>query len=304
MAISEFELISNIKKWVNNKGLVVPIGDDAAAFDLNPKLSTLFTSDSLVENVHFKLNTIKPSDLGYKSLTANISDIAAMGGTPLFATVALGLPTGTKKSFINQLYKGLIDASDQYSVKIVGGDISAAKEIVINIGLIGQVSKDLILRRSSAKAGDDILVTGKLGLAAAKKYLTKPIARIKEAQLAAKIGVKTAIDVSDGLASDSQRICEASKVGLTLFADKIPIDKEVSSFAKNNQALQSALSGGEDYELIFTVHPKLTDKLMKEFKRQKWSLSLIGKVNSSKKVEVIDESGKLVKWKKGYEHFV
>lgn len=294
-SLSEFQLIEEIKKWLDQKNLAVKIGDDAAAFSLKSNLLTLLATDSLIENVHFKLGAITPLDLGYKSLVVNISDIAAMGGTPKFATVSLGLPAKIDFAFIKAFYKGISEAASAYSLIIAGGDLTSSKELVINISVIGQVEKDRILKRSTAKVGEQILVTGSLGASIAAGYTLRPQARVEQAKIAAKIGVKTAIDISDGLISDCQRICEASDVGCRIFADKIPI-------AKHADSLQMALSGGEDYELIFCTSKNKAQKLKDVFQRKKWLISEVGEI-IPKGIEVVDKGGRQIKWQKGYEHF-
>jgi len=294
--LKEFELIEKIKKWVKQAKLAIPIGDDAAAFQLKPNLLTLFTTDSLIENVHFRLDSISPADLGFKSLVVNISDIAAMGGLPMYATVSLGLPPKIGLSFITKFYQGLSEAAKLYSVTIAGGDLASSKQLVISISLIGQAAKNRLLTRNSAKPGDKILVTGRLGAAAAAGYNLRPEARVKQGAEAARLGVKTAIDISDGLVSDCQHICEASGVGGRIHADNVPVDGKAT--------LENALSGGEDYELIFTADENTAKKLIDSFARKKWPLTLIGEITKTKKVEVIDIKGNSIRWERGYEHFV
>lgn len=326
--INEFSLIKEIKKWLSQNNLTVPIGDDAAAFNLESDKQTLLTTDSLVEDVHFKLDTITPKTLGFKALTVNVSDIAAMGGRPKYAALALSLPAKINLKFIKEFYKGLNDAATKYGLTIAGGDLTSARELVINISLIGQVDKKMLLKRSSAKIEELILVTGTLGgsagglklalsghtLGSAKakhkrhaNYLLnkhfKPQARVEQAQKAAEIGIKTAIDISDGLVSDCQRICEASKVGCRLNAKDIPIDDQLTEGdLPKIDPLQMALSGGEDYELIFSAPKNKANELIGAFKRKNWPITVIGEI-TSKGIDVVDEHGKKIKWSKGYEHF-
>ncbi|TET52979.1 MAG: thiamine-phosphate kinase [Actinobacteria bacterium] len=319
--LNEFEIIEKIKRWLGSQDMTIPIGDDAAAFELEPNLLSLFTSDSLIENVHFKLDSIKPFDLGYKSLVINISDIAAMGGVPKFATVTLGLPKKTNLLFLKSFYKGLKKAADQYLVSIAGGDLASAKEMAINISLIGQVEKDKMLNRSKAKIGEKILVTSTLGASALglkialepklktkhDAYLQKkhfsPVAKVREARLAAKLGAKVAIDVSDGLISDCLRIAEESKVGFKIYAEKVPVDDIVLKESKklNLDALDMALSGGEDYELVFTSPETIAEKITKNFDQKGWQISVIGEI-IPKGIEILDKDGKQISWRKGYEH--
>ncbi len=318
---TEFGLISEIKKWVADKKLLVPIGDDAAAFKTAPDKVSLYTADSLIENVHFKLDN-SPDLLGYKSLVVNISDIAAMGGTPTFATVCLGIPETITLDFIKNFYRGLKNVADDYEMTIAGGDLSSSKELIISISVLGDVEESKILRRDSAKPGDKILVTGNLGSSAAglkialdsniendhlllEKHL-EPVAKVKQGKLAAELGVKVAIDVSDGLISDCQRICEASNVGCRINAAEVPIDKNVIEFCKDNNInpLDLALAGGEDYELIFCSPSEISKILLAEFKTRGWELSEIGNITDDKDVKVLDKNKEIIPFKSGYEHFV
>ena len=318
---TEFGLISEIKKWVADNKLLVPIGDDAAAFKPTPDKVSLYTADSLIENVHFKLDN-SPDLLGYKSLAVNISDIAAMGGTPTFATVCLGIPENITLDFMTNFYLGLKNAADDYKMTIAGGDLSSSEELFISISVLGEVDESKMLRRDTAKPGDKILVTGSLGASAAglimildyniendhlllEKHL-KPVAKIKQGKLAAELGAKVAIDVSDGLVSDCQRICEASSVGCQIIAAEVPIDNNVIEFCKENNInpLDLALAGGEDYELIFCAAPEISNKILAEFKKRNWSLSEIGNVTEDKDVKVLDKNKDIIPFKSGYEHFV
>ncbi len=294
-AFKEFDLIEKIKTWLGSSSLAVPIGDDTAAFKLKPDNLTLFSADSLVENVHFKLDSVNPQDLGYKSLAVNISDIVAMGGTPRYATICLSLPKKINLPFLKNFYKGLKEASGTYKMQIAGGDITASTELMISIAIIGQVSPTKILKRSTAKPGDLIMVTGTVGNSAAAKYNFRPTIRIEQAHYAAKIGVKTAIDISDGLVSDCQKICEASNVGCTIYADKVPVSNKSIN-------LDLALSGGEDYELLFSAPESLAEKFSQKAKRKGWKITIIGKVTKNREIKVLDEKDKQIKWKKGYEH--
>ena len=318
---TEFGLISEIKKWVADNKLIVPIGDDAAAFKSSFNKTTLFTADSLIEDVHFKLDD-RPDWLGYKSLAVNISDIAAMGGTATYATVSLGLPAKIGLDFMKIFYQGLKKAADEYALTIVGGDLSSSKELIISIALLGEADEDKIMRRDQAKPGDKLLVTGTLGASAAglrmaldsdieneslllEKHL-KPVAKIEQGKLAAELGVKTAIDVSDGLISDCQRICEASKVGCSVNAVDVPISDEVIDFSQKHDIdpLELAVSGGEDYELIFCARPSLADKLLADFETKHWPLTKIGEVTTGSNIELLGADSSVIDTKKGYEHFV
>lgn len=229
--LGEFGLIDLLAKMISSsrdkqlaswRQLIVGIGDDTAAWHGDAS-TQLATTDSLIQDVHFTLDTISWKDLGWKALAVNLSDIAAMGGVPRYALVSLALPGDTEVEDVTALYQGMIELAQQFEVAIVGGDTSSAPLVAINITVLGSArSQDKhILTRSAAKPREKIAVTGDLGAAAAglkilteqleldpeavaclKEAFLRPYPRIVEGQLLVEHGVKTAIDISDGLISD------------------------------------------------------------------------------------------------------
>jgi len=332
--IGEFGLINRISKdtIINPKNILLGIGDDCAAYYASPDKIVLATCDMLVENIHFTLSTCSPRQLGRKAMAVNISDIASMGGIPCQALLSLGTASSTSVEFIDQLADGMKEEAKLFEVNIVGGDtVRSPLGLVINITLIGEVEPDLIVKRSTAKPGDLIMVTGELGGSAAglillleeKKYSSvplniaeevksahlSPVPRIKEGRIIARERLANSmIDISDGLASDLTQICGASAVGAKVYASKIPIlsaAKEVGGLIKRSP-LDLALYGGEDYELLFTVSPKEADDVIKLLKKELGTrVSVIGEIKEEQEgIKLEDLQGKVSDLQpKGYNHF-
>jgi thiamine-monophosphate kinase len=308
--LGEFGLIKKIKatlgKTKNN--IYLGIGDDAAAIKIrNPKSEIrnkfqLFTTDTLVENVHFKLKYSKFYELGWKLMAINISDIAAMGGTPKYALVTLGLKKGMKENSIQELYKGIKALANKFDIKVVGGDIvSSPKALFFTLHMMGACDKPIT--RAGAKAGDLIVSFGRFGgSSAGLKQLKKcgrknlssntkahlmPSPLINEGLKAAKYATSM-IDNSDGLARCLIEICSASKTGAVIFEDWIPLSAGASQ--------KDALDGGEDYNLVLTV-PAAKVKLLK-------GSIIIGRITRAKGITIVSVNGRKRPLKqKGFEHF-
>ena len=317
----EFGLIELIAKTVGKTGgdrLLIGIGDDAACWRAGGL--QLATIDTLIEDIHFDFKNITWRELGWKSMAVNLSDIAAMGGQPRYALVSLGLPGDTETESVIDLYKGMLELAKKFEVRIIGGDTVAAPVTAITLTIIGEAEdEDRILKRSAAKQGDLIAVTGNFGASAAglammQRKLTfdkktevalreahfKPTPRINEGQLLAKNAVKAAIDVSDGLLGDLEKLCLASGFGAKLYSDRIPIHPAVvNSFG--NEAVKLALTGGEDYELIFTAPQKIVNVIKRELA---CPVTAVGEIVKGKSVEVLDEDGNEFSWQSaGWDHF-
>ncbi len=327
--LGEFGLISLLAGIVNSsrysqaaswKHLEIGIGDDAAAWHCHASIE-LATVDALVENIHFTLDTMPWYDLGWKALAVNLSDIAAMGGLPSYALVALSLPGDTEVEDVSSLYQGMVALAKLHGVAIAGGDTDNAPTVSITITVIGKANGGSLLKRSEAKVGDLIAVTGYLGSAAGGlKMLTQrlqfdsesagylrtaflhPAARIAEGRVLVEKGVKAAIDISDGLASDLGHICQSSRVGARVNVDLLPVHPAVkANFGK--EALVLALSGGEDYELLFTAR---TDIIAKVRQAVSCPITVIGEIvpDTAHKVALADGKGKPVDLNRGgWEHF-
>ncbi len=320
--LGEFGLIDVIAKIVGKPSraeLVMGIGDDTAAWRTGKSIQ-LATTDILIQDVHFNLDNVTWRDLGWKALAVNISDIAAMGGTPGYAMVSLGLPPDTEVAGVRELYRGIKDIAMKFKVDIVGGNISRAPMVIIDVSLIGKASRTL-LTRSAAKPGDLIAVTGYLGTSAAgcrmlksslrldrsttallQKAHLRPKPRVAEGQTLVQQGVRAAIDISDGLISDLTHICEASKVGARVRIDRLPVHPKVRSAFKD-EATSMALSGGEDYELLFTAKSSIINRIRKVMSTP---VTVIGEITREHpgKVTLLDKQGKTVdRGERGWDHF-
>jgi thiamine-monophosphate kinase len=327
--LGEFGLIDLLAKMVSSsqdnqlaprQQLVVGIGDDAAVWhgDASTQLATV---DSLIQDVHFSLNTISWKGLGWKSLAINLSDIAAMGGVPRYALVSLALPGNTEVEDVAALYEGMIELAQRFQVAIVGGDTCKSPVISITVTVLGNIRNAHILSRSTARLGDNVAVTGYLGNAAAglemltnklqfdpevtaclRDAFLRPLPRIAEGQLLIKQGVATAIDVSDGLLSDLRHICQASQVSARVEVDLIPIQSVVrENFGE--RAIKLALAGGEDYELLFTASAGIINRVKK---KAPCPVTIIGEITAGKpgEVSMFDTNNNPVNLREaGWEHF-
>jgi thiamine-monophosphate kinase len=325
--LGEFGLIDHLNKMIAgakvNKAspdLILGIGDDAAAWQGDSAIQ-LATVDTMVQGVHFTLDTAAWPEVGWKSLAINLSDIAAMGGVPRYVLVALALPEDTAIASVTELYTGMIEIAKEFSVSIVGGNISRAPQVYITVTVLGNAPENKILQRSNAKVGDAIAVTDYAGSAAAGlqmlkkklkfkaadvKYLRNaflhPLPRVAEGRLLVKNGIAAAIDTSDGLLADLGHICEASHVGARVNVDRVPIHDVVKTNFKE-RALALALGGGEDYGLLFTGRAEAVAKVKKA---AKCPVTVIGEITRDKagKIVLVDNSGKPVKIQKlGWTHF-
>ncbi|MGQ9610799.1 MAG: thiamine-phosphate kinase [bacterium] len=323
--IGEFSLI---KRLSNNftkpkRPVIVGIGDDSAVLNSSGSRLQLVTTDMLVEDVHFRLSTASPFQIGWKSLAANISDIAAMGGEPTYAFISIGLPKDTKVEFVDGVYSGMKAIAEKYFVDVVGGDTVSSPQVIINIALLGEVEPENYKLRSGAKEGDYIFVTGDVGGSSAgleilerqlpikgtDKHLM-PIPRVKEGRLLAQSGYVTAmIDISDGVSSEINHICEQSGISAKIFMKDIPLSentRKVASLVGKNP-YDYALYGGEDYELLFTCRPYGAGYIKELFtKNCDTHISCIGYITAScQPLTIEDENGvsSLLR-PSGYNHFV
>jgi len=312
---------SQNKQFASRHQLILGIGDDAAAWHGDASIQ-LLTTDSLTQDVHFSLDTTPWKELGWKALAVNLSDIAAMGGMPRYALVSLALPGHTEVEDITALYKGMIELAQQFEVAIVGGDTSRAPLVSITVAVLGSTrNRDKhLLTRSAAKPGDKVAVTGYLGAAAAglemltnqlqfdsettylRDAFLHPWPRIAEGQLLVEQRVKTAIDISDGLISDLNHLCKASRVGARVEIDCVPIPPVVKANF-GDRALELALSGGEDYELLFAASAEVIDKVKEA---ASCPVTVIGEIVADKlgEVTLVDINGNPFNLPKaGWEHF-
>jgi len=295
---SEFDFINSLRQRVksssiNSENLVAGIGDDAAVFRTNSGRENVITADLLVEDIDFRRTTTPPFLLGHKALAVSLSDIAAMGARPLWSLISVGVPEEVwETEFVDRLYDGLLDLANRYGVQLIGGDTSRTNErIVIDSVVAGECAKGTAVMRGGASVGDQIFVTGSLGAAAAGLRLIERGAHLAEQNLGdedsqkldhvllrqlrpePRVGwgivlgeerIATAmIDLSDGLSSDLNRICDAGNVGALIDSSLLPVDNRVTELCGRRalDPLQLALHGGEDFELLFTVKPRDVTRL-------------------------------------------
>jgi thiamine-monophosphate kinase len=252
----ETEIIDWIKSAVRNnyrdKTLRRGIGDDCAIVSPRAGEDLVFTSDFVLEDRHFTLDTHTPAAIGEKALARSLSDLAAMGAEPVFCLVSLAVPAKLGGAFVEGFYKGLLGTANRYAISLAGGDLARFDQVIADVMCCGRVSRGKALLRSGAKAGQRIFVTGKLGAAAhafAAGRPILPVPRLEAGIALRKLGVAAAIDLSDGLSLDLARVCRESNLGAEIFAAKLPVARAAT--------LDEALHGGEDYELLFTAAAKI-----------------------------------------------
>ena len=312
--IHEFDLIQALHRRHSRRtpSVIQGIGDDAAVITSRAGQWTVLTTDLLTEGVHFDLRTATMADIGFRAAAANLSDIAAMGGRPQHLLIALAIPrTGTSRH-VHQLYRGMMAACRPHHVGLIGGDTSASSGgWFLSVTLIGIVPPRKALFRSGARIGDFLYVTGTIGDALAglrllneppprtkrfpwtaafstrhRQFLIgrhlRPTARVAEGQwLSAHRFATSAIDISDGLSGDLRHICKESHVGADLDLGALPLSPACRAYAASQKLdpVDLALSGGEDYELLFTVSPRQRPRLERTAVKRGFSLTCIGKIH-------------------------
>ena len=314
-------------------GVEVGIGDDTAVLAVPPGHKLLATTDLLIEDVHFRRVSAAPADIGWKALAVNLSDIAAMGGIPRWALVALAVPTDTGVDAVDAFYAGMAEAAAPHGVTVVGGDTSAAPGgWMVNVTLLG-VHPDEPRLRSHARAGDAVAVTGSLGASAAGLHALeigldrardaglaaariaeitrahlRPRARVAEGRwLGQAPGVHAMMDCSDGLATDVGHICRESGVGARVRLDRVPVAPAAREAARalGGDAREWAVSGGEDYELLLTCDPTAADRLIAGLAEATGTpLTVIGRIEGTAgEIVFVDADGAPVTMRGGFEHF-
>jgi thiamine-monophosphate kinase len=300
------------------------IGDDVAVIDIGKK-ALLVTTDILIEDIHFERSWTDPYRLGKKALAVNLSDIASMGGIPRYFLVSIGLPKALPFPFVSLFYRGLIEEAKQFQVDLIGGDTSLSPKIVMNICLMGEGKKENLLYRNGAKVGEDLYVSGTLGDSALglrmllekgrmekpKRLIQKhlsPIPRIELGQAIARRRLATAmIDVSDGLLIDTGHLLEESKVGVRIWEDRIPLSRDYQKWIHtySRDPFQMALSGGEDYELLFTAPPNMRKKISSLASSLKIPITRVGEILPEKEGFCLLRTGgeEVYSNRLGFDHF-
>ena len=308
------------------------IGDDGAVLPTAAEKSLVVTTDVLINCNHFSENTTSASDVGWRAAAANLSDLAAMGALPLGITVGLALPGETPVNWVENLYHGMTQCLQKYNTPIVGGDIVRSPVISVAITAFGEVSPLLTIRRNQAKVGDLIIVTGCHGSSRAGLELllnpdltTSLIPDDREALIKAHQRPKPRLDVlpilweiidshslveisgmdtSDGLADAILQVCDSSKVGAIIEATQIPLHKAMMSWLTKEQALEYALYGGEDFELLLCLPQKAASELVEKLGSD---AAVIGIINPSDKVLMHHNNEKILdqvlEQSRGFQHF-
>ncbi len=306
----EFALINKLTKKPVNRKIVKGIGDDAAVIKYANSYLVL-TTDTLVEGDHFSLRYFTPRQIGRKAVEINVSDIGAMGAEPKYFLVSLVIPIKMDTEIIEKIYMGLRQAGRKYKIEIIGGNITHGSQFTIDIFMLGEAKKENLKFRSSAKPGDAIMVSGDLGSSSAglhlflknisgfnnvKKKHLEPKAKFYKVKPFLKY-INAMIDVSDGLASEVKRICEQSGTGAVIYADSVPVKPSTEKAAKacGRDALDFALYGGEDFELVFTVSKKNMGRV-KGFK--------VGEITDKKGIRIKKDGREKILKKHGYDHFL
>jgi thiamine-monophosphate kinase len=240
-------------------------GDDTAALRWPTDAPCLVTTDMLLEGSCFLLDEAGPRRVGRKAMAVNLSDIAAMAGAPIAAVVSVGLPRRGGRALAEELYLGLREVADAFGVAIMGGDTNSWNgPLVLNVTVLGEATSRGAVRRSGARVGDWVMVTGNLGGSILGKHLDFT-PRVHEALLLHRhADLHAMIDVSDGLAADLGHLCDESKVGAVLRAEAIPLSPEAHRMNDGKSALEHGLGDGEDFELLFAVGPKDGEKLLRD----------------------------------------
>lgn len=325
--VGEFALIRRLQKRLGRRPQPVPLGDDAAVLNWRENTPLVVTCDIQMEGIHFRRSYLTPEGIGYRAMAVNLSDLAAMGAVPEYAVVSLGLPGHFSVDELDALYDGFENALSRFGGEIVGGNLSFSPgRLLVDITLIGRPAARRVLTRSGARPGDRIYLTGTCG-AAALGFLVlnrlppekrKRFAPLVQAHLApvplialgsrlAEIeGITAAIDTSDGLVQDLGHICEASRVGAVLFAEALPVPPLAQELCRElGRDLQSIiLGGGEDYQLLFTTRPAVSEEAVRRLARETGSsVQCIGEIVAGEGVWLQEGKSRRRLKASGWDHF-
>ncbi|MBI4226933.1 MAG: thiamine-monophosphate kinase [Candidatus Omnitrophica bacterium] len=255
-SLGEFGLIQRLAKRLKvGPGVIRGVGDDCAVVEGPPMWYHLLTCDLLVDGVHFRVDRAKPEQIGWKALACSVSDIAAMGGLPQFALVALGVPRGCAVERLEKVYAGMQRMADTCGVSVVGGDTVLAPRLTLDVAVIGRVERTRLVLRSSAREGDHLMVTGSLGGAVTSgRHLTFTPRWAEARALGDRFPLHAMMDLSDGLAGDLRHLTAASRVGAVVQEAAIPVARHAT--------VKAALTEGEDFELLFTAPASVSPALL------------------------------------------
>lgn len=318
------------------QGVAVGIGDDAAVLNGRAGFQWVVSCDTMVQDVHFKPETMTYAAIGFKAMASNISDMAAMGAEPRFAVVALTIPREVPEQALQELYDGMYACAGRYNVAVVGGDTTGTPAgLTVTITVLGEVETGRALLRSSAKPGDTVFLTGPVGLSAAGLDLLlkrgrsagdlsdvgpdelplvhahqRPLPQVEAGRLLGTSGLGRALnDISDGLASEAWELAEASGCGIVLEEAQLPVPPELAAYASRTGAdpLDWMLYGGEDYQLVGTVAAGEAERLAQLFAEAGLGFHPVGTASDTggrPGVTLCRKDGSaLPVGKKGYNHF-
>jgi len=309
------------------RDVLVGSGDDTAVVRVAQDRVLLLTCDMMVEGVHFRREWATGLQIGWKAMAANLSDIAAMGGEPGFAVASVAAPGELGSDVVEGIAQGLVECASRYGASLVGGDlVGSPGPLVVDVALTGWASEESVLRRSGARPGDVLLVSGALGASAAglaalrqglsaedervgaavTAHLT-PVPRLAEARAIAATRLGTAMmDLSDGLAADLPRLCAQSGVGALLRADQVPVHACCRAAAEslNLDPLELAITGGEDYELLLTCPPAAAGEIQQAVRIASGvPLTVVGEVVGGDGAALLDAAGRRKPLGSGFDHF-
>jgi len=320
--LNELSVLKELKsRFISNSDkLVLGIGDDCAAVKAGSIL-TLYSCDTVVEGVHFSTSYMTCREISKKAVSASVSDIAAMGGRPNYFLSTLGISKCIPQNHIDELLEGFEESSEIYGIDLIGGNITSSEKLFIDITVIGEVDHDKIVKRSGASVGDILFVTGSLGDSAKgleilrsgteerDEYLENrhkdPTARINEGKLLGDSQIASSmIDISDGFLIDLERITLEYGYGADIFIDNLPLSKNYTDLQKSSEdPLSFALSGGEDYELLFSA-PESKRQIINSLKDELGiNISEVGTVTDKKRIDLYGHDNKIFKYReKGFVH--
>ncbi|HEX4479250.1 MAG TPA: thiamine-phosphate kinase [Rudaea sp.] len=314
--MGEFSLIDLIRERcaITRDDVRIGIGDDAAVLTVPPNHQLVVSMDTLIDGVHFPSGT-SPFDIGWKSLAVNLSDLAAMGATPAWATLALTLPNADR-NWVSEFCDGFSALAGEYKLALVGGDTTRGS-LSMTVTIHGFVSDGAALLRSGARVGDFVFVTGTLGDAAAAlrrladastddalvRRLNRPTPRVAQG-LELRGRARACIDISDGLLADLGHVCTASGVGAEIDVDSLPASPELLSAFARDERHRLQLGGGDDYELCFTAPEAVARVLLEDLARSGCGATQIGRIVAGSGVRVVDAKGAAVDvGVSGWDHF-
>ena len=313
----EFALIDRLTQHsiYNSTYVKVGVGDDCAVYDTPRDVDQLVSTDMMVEGIHFSESTTSPFDVGYRLGAANISDIAAMGGTPRHMVVSIAVPKGRHTSYVEEVYQGLHDICAEYRVNIIGGDtVSTEGAFVISATVFGDVPTNQSVLRSGAQDGDAVFITNYLGLSyvglhsllegsedypVSRSIHQRPIPHVECGIIARDLGATSMNDISDGLSSELNEIAKASQVTIYIDESTLPIHPEVQAYCESHQMSPylPMWTGGEDFQLVGTIPADKADRLPKE------AFTIIGSVKAGSAQVLVERDGQWVTVEpKGYNH--